>query len=169
MFIAVSPVVREKMKGVDGVSEGEERNVMLIKDDKRVIEEKKEEEMFYFLHPNTNMSDTRGEDGNVYGKGESMTKRIMVFNNKNVVTVFVNNWPGVKEDNERLVKLIQCALKELEGKRKQMEKGLMLIILIVVVGIYKYRNIRKLKWIFYLLLKRRHINNKLTSIIIEGY
>jgi hypothetical protein len=85
---------------------------MLIKDDK-VSEEEKEEEMFYFLHPNTNSG--KGENGNA--KGESMTKRIMVFDDKNVIPVFVNNWPEVKEDNERLAKLIQCGLKELEGKR----------------------------------------------------
>ena len=118
VFIAVLPFVREKVKGVDGVSEGEERNVMLIKDDDKVNEEEKEEEMFYFLHPNTNSG--KGEDGDA--KGESMTKRVMVFDDKNVVPVFVNNWPEVKEDNEKLAKLIQCALKEWEEKRKQMSK-----------------------------------------------
>ena len=119
VFIAVLPFVREKVKGVDGVSEGEERNVMLIKDDDKVNEEEKEEEIFYFLHPNT--SSRKGEDGDA--KGESMTKRVMVFDDKNVVPVFVNNWPEVKEDNEKLAKLIQCALKEWEEKRKQMSKG----------------------------------------------
>ena len=119
VFIAVLPVVRAKVKGVDGVSEGEERNVMLIKDDKKVSEEEKEEEMFYFLHPNTNSG--KGEDGDM--KGESITKRVMVFDDKNVVPVFVNNWPEVKEDNEKLAKLIQCALKEWEEKKIQVGKG----------------------------------------------
>ena len=119
VFIAVLPFVREKVKDVDNVSEVEERNVMLIKDDKSVSEEEKEEEMFYFLHPNTNSG--KGEDGDE--KGESMTKRVMVFDDKNVVPVFVNNWPEVKEDNEKLAKLIQCALKEWEEKKKQIGKG----------------------------------------------
>ena len=52
-----------------------------------------------------------------------MNKRVMVFVDKNVVPVFVNNWPEVKEDNERLAKLKQCALKEWEAKKKQMGKG----------------------------------------------
>ena len=51
-----------------------------------------------------------------------MNKRVMVFVDKNVVPVFVNNWPEVKEDNERLAKLIQSALKEWEGKRNKWER-----------------------------------------------
>ena len=48
VFIAVLSVVREKVKTVDGVSEGEERNVMLTKDNKRVSEEEKEEYFIFY-------------------------------------------------------------------------------------------------------------------------
>ena len=51
-----------------------------------------------------------------------MNKRVMVFDDKNVVPVFVNNRPEVKEDNERLAKLIQCALKEWEEKETNGER-----------------------------------------------
>ena len=130
VFIAVLPMFREKIKSIDDSEETHMKsNLMLISDNMLKEEEKedkecnrilKEEDMFYFLHPNTNSG---GIDAGVDGKGESLTKRLMVFDNKNIVPFFVNNWPDVKDDNENLAKLIQRALKDWNDKRKQINQS----------------------------------------------